>query len=354
MFLGVSTLTESGRSYQDMDDQIEVRFLQHALHAVHQLDQGLRVLVFTDPSTHEAFYGFERVCIEGGRSQLLGGRGALVAQAVREAGVNTILAPMSCPLPPHQSFMQTLFLTDFHFMGSGDGRETPSAERLTRQARKALRASAGLLCTSHTLQKSCIARFGLGLERIFVAPPGVSDVFQEDRPPITARPYSLLPVNRYTLPSLPALREAMKRRPELFPPTLVVIGQIQLPELEEFPCGIIRVECCPDAVLASLLRHADLLLYPAVDDGCGVAVLEALRAGAPILTTRTGAPAEWGGAVPAYCDPQNVISIIQALRRFHDETPSEREDRLAMGRGAASEATWERCAWKFLAALKHT
>ena len=354
MFLGVSTLTEHGRSDRFMDDQIEVRFLQRALHAVRQLDPDLRMVLFTDTGTHDAFPEFERVCIEGRRWSLLGGRGALVAQAANRCGADTVLAPMSCPLPPHHSFMQILFLTDLLFLGAVSGREAPTPDRLPRNTRRALRASGGILCTSHALQKTCAVRLGLGMERIYVAPPGVSDVFREDLAPVAEPPYALLPLNRYTLPCLPALREAMQKRPELFPSLVVVIGPSAPREPEDWGCGMIRIERCPDAVLASLLHHADLLLYPAVEDGCGMAIVEALRAGTPILTARTGAPAEWGGSVPAYCDPENAISIIQALRRFQDETVTEREDRLAMGRGAASEATWERCAWKILAALKHT
>ncbi len=354
MFLGVSTLTERGRSDRFMDDRIELRFLQHALHAVRQLDPDLRMLLFTDPGTHDAFPEYERVCIEGRRPALFGGRGALVAQAARRRGLDTVLAPMSCPLPPHQSFMQLLFLTDLVFLGMVNGRETRTPDRLPRNTRKALRASGGLLCTSHALQKSCTARLGLGMERIYVAPPGVSELFQEDLAPLAEPPYGVFPINRYTLPCLPALREALQKRPELFPPLIVVLGPSTPQEPEDWGCGIIRIERCPDAVLASLMRHADLLLYPAVDDGCGMAVVESLRAGTPVLTARTGAPAEWGGSVPAYCDPENATSIIQAMRRFQDETPSERGDRMTMGRGSASEATWERCAWKILAALKHT
>jgi len=354
MFLGVSTLTERGRSYEFPNDNVEVRFLQSALQAVRQLDPALRIVVFTDPGTHHAFPDFERVLIEGQHPALLGGRGTLVARAAKRVGVNTVLAPMSCPLPPHHSYMQILFLTDLLFLGAANGREVPSADRLSRHARKALRESGGLLCTSYALQRSCTARLGLGMERIFVAPPGVSDVFRQDHPPIAKPPYGLLPVNRYTLPCLPVLRDALKKRPELFPPMLVVVGPSQIPELDDFGCGLLRIESCPDSALASFLRHAELLLYPVVEDGFGGPVLEALRAGTPVLTTRAGAAAEWGGNVPAYCDPQNITSIFQALRRFHDETPTEREDRRAMGRGAASEATWERCAWKMLAALKHT
>ncbi len=355
MFLGVSTLTEQGRSYPPMDDRIEVRFLHHALQAVQTLDPGLRVVVFTDPDTHDSFSEFERICIDSTRSSLLGGRGAAVAQAAQRCGVDTVLAPLSCPLPPHASFLQVLFLTDLLFLGTAsNGRQAATPDRLSRPARKALLASGGLLCTSHALQRLCTARLGLGMERIFVAPPGVSDVFQQDLAPVAQAPYAVLPVNRYTLPCLPNLREALRKRPELFPPLVALVGPPLTDEPDDWGCGIVRIERCPDAILASLLRHADLLLYPAVDDGCGMAVVEAMRAGTPVLTARAGAPAEWGGTVPAYCDPENTTSIIQALRRFQDETPSERHDRLAMGRGAAGEATWERCAWKMLAALKRS
>ena len=354
MYLGVSTLTDPGRSCRWIDDRIEVRFLQHALRAVRKVDPDLRILLFTDAATHDAFPDFERVCVEGRPLSMLGGAGKMVAQAARQRGVDTVLAPLSCALPPQPSFMQMFFVTDLLFLGAANGRNATKPERLSRLMRRALWASGGVLCTSHALQKSCTARLGLGMERIYVAPPGVSEVFQEDFSPVAEPPYAVFPINRYTLPCLPALREAMQKRPQLFPPLIVVIGPSTPQEPDDWGCGTIRIERCPDAVLASLLRHADLLLYPAAEDGCGTAVVEALRVGTPVLTARSGAPAEWGGNVPAYCEPENATSIIQALRRFQDETPLERADRLAMGRGAASEATWERCAWKILAALKHT
>ena len=353
MFLGVSTLTERGRSYRLMDDRIELRFLQHALRAIRKLDPELKMVLFTDADTHDAFPEYERVLVSGRRWDILGGRGRSVAQAARRCGVDTVLAPMSCPLPPHHSFLQVLLVTDLLFLGATNGRDAAKTGRLSRPMRNALKNSGGLLCTSHALQKACAARFGLGLEKIYIAAPGVSPVFQEGLAPVAEPPYGVFPINRYTLPSLPALREALHKRPELFPPLVIVIGPATPQEPEDWGCGTVRIERCPDTMLASLLQHADLLLYPALEDGCGMAVLEALRARTPVLTARMGAPAEWGGSVPAYCEPENAASIIQAMRRFQDETPSERDDRLTMGRGAASEATWERCGWKVLAALKH-
>jgi len=354
MFLGVSTLTERGRSYRTMDDRIELRFLQNAMRAVRLVDPELRIVVFTDDETHDAFPGFERVLVQGRRLGVLGGRGHMVAHAARKLGVDTVLAPMSCPLPPHHSFVQILLITDLLFLGGVNGRDNAKVDRLPRNVRRALKASGGVMCTSYALQKSCSTRLSLGLERIYVASPGVSDTFQSDIAPVAEPPYALFPMNRYTQPCVSALREALQKRPELFPPTVVVVGPSAPNEPEDWGCGAIRIERCPDTVLASLLRHAELLIYPAVEDGCGMAVMEALRAGTPVLTARTGAPAEWGGSVPAYCEPENSTSIIQALRRFQDETSSEQEDRLTMGRGSAGEATWERCAWKVLAALKHT
>ena len=351
MFLGVSTLTERGRQARAPEDQAEVRFLQHALRAVHRQDSELRMVVFTDPSTHDAFGEHERVLITGRRASFMGGRGRLVGDAARRAGVTTLLAPLSCPAPPHSGYSQLLFVTDLLFAGTGgDG---VKSNGLPRAASRALRGSAGVVCTSQALQKQCTARLGLGLERIFVAPPGVSEAFQQPHGPLAERPYAVFLLNRYTQPCVPALKEALRKRPELFPPLLLIVGPYSGEEPEPWGCGTLRIERCPDGVLASLLHHADLLLYPAVEDGCGMAVVEALRTGTPVLTSRSGAAPEWGGNVPAYCEPQNATSIIQALRRFQDETPSEREERLTTGRGAASEATWERCAWKLLAALKH-
>jgi len=96
------------------------------------------------------------------------------------------------------------------------------------------------------------------------------------------------------------------------------------------------------------------VLYPAQGDGSGMFALQALRAGARLVTSKSGANFEMAGAMPFYCEADNPVSMLQVLRRMLDETPAEQEKRRQMGRTLVLDCTWERCAGKIVSALKRS
>ncbi|HEO71693.1 MAG TPA: glycosyltransferase, partial [Candidatus Hydrogenedentes bacterium] len=104
--------------------------------------------------------------------------------------------------------------------------------------------------------------------------------------------------------------------------------------------------------LAALYQHCDLFVCPSLYEGSGVAVLEAMRAGAPVATSRAGGIPEVAGDTPVYFNPESVGSIAAAIRRLVDEGPAERWRRTTFGRRIAAQYTWEQCAWKTVSALR--
>ena len=223
---------------------------------------------------------------------------------------------------------------------------------LPRHVAKVCRDAQGIVCPSREAQRICAGLLGVGLERITVAPPGVHPLFSEPMPPLAAPPYCVTALNPYTAPLLPAVLETAKKRPELFPPTLVVTGPPMPDEPSDWGMPVIRVESCPPRARAALLQHAAFFLYPALHDLSGMPVLEALRAGTPVVTSRAGALPEVSGSVPFFCDPESSASLVQTLRRLAEETPRERRERVATGRMVAQDHEWGRCAWKLLSAAK--
>jgi glycosyltransferase involved in cell wall biosynthesis len=106
---------------------------------------------------------------------------------------------------------------------------------------------------------------------------------------------------------------------------------------------IIQLGYVPGETVAPLLRHAEVVAYPSIEEGFGLPALEALACGTPLVTTRDSVMAELAGEAATLVDPFDVdalASAIEAARRYGPE----RERRGRLGCARAQEFTWERCA----------
>jgi glycosyltransferase-like protein len=79
-----------------------------------------------------------------------------------------------------------------------------------------------------------------------------------------------------------------------------------------------RAICClgpvPDAEMPSLYRLADALVFPSVKEGFGLALLEAMASGTPVVTSRIAPFTEYlHDSDVVWCDPFNVGSIANAM-----------------------------------------
>lgn len=99
----------------------------------------------------------------------------------------------------------------------------------------------------------------------------------------------------------------------------------------------------PDADLRALMSAARGLLYPSLYEGFGLPVVEAMAAGLPVVTSRTGALLELAEGAALLVDPLDAGSIAAAMRRLLDDESLRR--RLSeLGRVRAAEYSWERTA----------
>jgi alpha-1,3-rhamnosyl/mannosyltransferase len=70
-----------------------------------------------------------------------------------------------------------------------------------------------------------------------------------------------------------------------------------------------------DAELAELYRRCAVFCYPSLGEGFGLPILEAMAAGAPVVTSNVSSLLEVGGDAVEYVDPQSVPSIAAGLER---------------------------------------
>ncbi len=327
----------------------EERFIRRVLETVRGLQTNTRFVVFTCEDSAEVYESWPRVIVGApGRARLSGADD--IDHVVRKSKVDMLLAPLAAASasPPAPQVLYALELSAWE--RDPETGKAPAAR--IKAAKKACAQARALFVPSEYLRRRCLELLEAPIDRTIVGPPGVDPVFSIVQKPLLDDPYVLLFYDAATAAFVPQVCEIFVRREKEFPHTLVVAG----PMLEGEPIAwgprIIRVDQCPDTILASLFRHAALCIYPAIHDGSAMRILEALRAGAIVATPHAGGATELAGDAPFYYNPDSSASMIQAVRWALELEGPQRKQRIHMGQGTAAKYAWEKTAWKLLSALK--
>jgi glycosyltransferase involved in cell wall biosynthesis len=103
--------------------------------------------------------------------------------------------------------------------------------------------------------------------------------------------------------------------------------------------------------LRALYAGASAFAYPSLYEGFGLPVLEAMAAGAPVLTSSVSSLPEVAGDAALLVDPHDPVAIADGLRRLLSD-PALAEELRTRGRARAAELSWERTASETLALLR--
>ncbi|MCW3030407.1 MAG: glycosyltransferase family 4 protein, partial [Solirubrobacterales bacterium] len=106
-----------------------------------------------------------------------------------------------------------------------------------------------------------------------------------------------------------------------------------------------------DAALAELYHRCAVFCYPSLGEGFGLPVLEAMAAGAAVVTSDVSSLPEVGGEAAEYVDPRDVASIAAGLSRVLDDDSLRRRLQL-LGPERAGEFSWTRFAGRTLDLLQ--
>jgi glycosyltransferase involved in cell wall biosynthesis len=106
----------------------------------------------------------------------------------------------------------------------------------------------------------------------------------------------------------------------------------------------------PEHDLAGLYAGCSLFCYPSLYEGFGLPVLEAMAAGAPVVTSEVSSLPEVGDDAVAYVDPRDDRSISDTLERLLS-SPAERDALAERGRARAATFSWRNTAQTVLAEL---
>ena len=105
---------------------------------------------------------------------------------------------------------------------------------------------------------------------------------------------------------------------------------------------IVRLGFVDEQARADLFAGATVFAYPSRYEGFGLAPLEAMTAGVPVVTTRTGALPGVLGDAARFVEPGDRDGLADAMAKLL--AGDGRDALIARGRSRAAEYSWDACA----------
>ena len=82
--------------------------------------------------------------------------------------------------------------------------------------------------------------------------------------------------------------------------------------------------------MATIYKHAEMLIYPSIFEGFGIPILEALNSRIPVITSKGGCFSEAGGPDSIYVDPLSKKEILESIKKI-EETLNLKEKMIENG-----------------------
>jgi glycosyltransferase involved in cell wall biosynthesis len=95
------------------------------------------------------------------------------------------------------------------------------------------------------------------------------------------------------------------------------------------------------AELAELYRSASIFVFPSLDEGFGMPVLEAMAAGVPVITSNRSALPEVAGDAALLIDPEDTGALRAGLRKLAEDS-GLRKELAQRGLERAAMFSWEK------------
>lgn len=237
------------------------------------------------------------------------------------------------------------FLADQHVQARAGG-----IERAT--IRPALRRAEALLCISEATRRDLVRLFPQAETKASVVPLAADARLAEPVTPARlSRPYVLAVGTLEPRKNLTRLVEAFVALPDDVRSAhqLALVGPAGW-DVEEImraaaarPEDVTVLGHVDEARLHALYAGASCFAFPSLYEGFGLPVLEAMMAGAPVVTSSVSSLPEVAGEAALLCDPRDVRSIRDALVAVLSDPAHGNRLRTA-GRERAAAFSWRQTA----------
>ncbi len=230
--------------------------------------------------------------------------------------------------------------------------------------RKQCRRADLILTPSENTKRDIVDYYGINPDKIRVIYPGLSPVFQEKILNIVRKKYALpenyilflgTAENRKNIIGLIKAFEMFNIQYSIFNISLVIAGpqgcgyEEILQYAQKSPCKdkIKFIGYIDAADKPALYAGATLFVYPSFYEGFGFPVLEAMAAGAPVITSNRSSLPEITGPAAYLIDPNNPNQIARAMAELLTNH-NLRNLQIKNGLARAAHFSWQKTAEHFL------
>lgn len=184
--------------------------------------------------------------------------------------------------------------------------------------------SQAIIIDSNSTKKDCLNLLSIPNDILHVVYPGVdanfkrrniSDIDKIKKKYSIEERYLLAVGTQEPRKNLKRIIEAFKmmNRKDL---SLIIVGKFGWGKelLDEGDERIHMLGYVPDSDLPALYSGASCFVYPSLDEGFGLPIIEAFACGCPVVTSDSGSLPEAGGKYATYVDPEDSESISNGIK----------------------------------------
>lgn len=222
------------------------------------------------------------------------------------------------------------------------------------QKKKAVKKSAGIICVSENTKKdllefypwvdgSCVKVIYNGVSELFAPVVGSREKLKEILGFDAVQPYLLFVGDRSPYKNFDLFVELGRQLTDY---NLVVVGgklfnDIEQEKISKIKGRVHHFRGVATDVLNLLYNSAFCLVYPSSYEGFGIPVLEAMRAGCPVVSTNLSSIPEVAGDAGLLVDQITVEAFAEKIEQLNNA--NFRKNIVQKGFKQASKFSWDKC-----------